>query len=118
MVLFICPYEVSLVFPLPPCILLSRPLFEFVLFLYAWMSHAPYLLFWPFFYRRNFSEFGRIHLKFSLPFHTPYLLPISLSLIHLSGSTGSLRPLLILASITRPLHINDEEQLRLVKGTN
>jgi hypothetical protein len=41
-----------------------------------------------------------------LPFHVPYLLPFSLSLIHLSGNTGSIRPLLILASITHPLHIN------------
>ena len=29
-----------------------------------------------------------------------------MSLLHLSGSTGSLRPVLILTSITRPLHIN------------
>ena len=29
-----------------------------------------------------------------------------MSLLHLSGSTGSLRPLLILTSITCPLHIN------------
>ncbi len=58
------------------------------------------------FYRQNFSEFGHIHLKFSLPFHIPYLLPFSLSLIHLSGNTGRIRPQLILASITRSLHIN------------
>jgi len=34
------------------------------------------------------------------------LLPFSLPFLHLSGNTGSLHPLLILASITRPLRIS------------
>ena len=47
------------------------------------------------FYRRNFSKFCRIHLKFSLTFQIPYLASILyVSLLHLSGSTGSLHPLL------------------------
>jgi hypothetical protein len=46
-------------------------------------------------YRQNFSEFCRIHLKFLLLFQIPYIASIFyVFLLHLSGSTGSLRPLL------------------------
>jgi hypothetical protein len=48
-----------------------------------------------FYCRNNFSEFCRIHLMVLLPFQIPYLASILyVFLLHLSGSTGSLRPLL------------------------
>ena len=69
----------------------TRPLFEFPFF--STPQSQPHIQ--PFFYRRNFSEFCCIHLKFLLIFQIPYL-PTSFHyvfLLHLSGSTGSLRPL-------------------------
>jgi hypothetical protein len=76
------------------CILQTRPLFEFAFFSHLHVT-APYFHFQPFFYRRIFSEFCHIHLKFLLPFQIPYLASIFyVFLLHLSGSTGSLRHLL------------------------
>jgi hypothetical protein len=79
-IFFVCPYEISSVFSLPQqdcvCIFTSCPLFESAFFSHTCVSHAPYLLFQPFFYCQNFSKFCRIHLKFPLPFHIPYLASI------------------------------------------
>jgi hypothetical protein len=97
--MIICLYEVSLVVSLPPrgCvyILQTRPLFELAFFPRTCMSQRHISIVSRFFYRRNCSKFCRIHLKFSLPFKIPYLASIFyVFLLHLSGSTGSLRPLL------------------------
>ena len=60
-ILFVCPYEISSVFPLPPrdcaCIFTSRPLFESAFFSHTCMSHAPYLLFQPFFIAKILANF-------------------------------------------------------------
>ena len=70
----------------------NTSLFEFPFFLSP-ACHS--LIFGRFFYRRNFSEFCRIHLKFLLTFQIPYLASILyVSLLHLSSSSGSLCPLL------------------------
>jgi hypothetical protein len=85
------PYEVSLIVPLPPrgcvCILQTRPYFAIAFFPHACVLHSPSLICEPFF---SCSNFGRMHLKFLLPFHivpsfhVPCILLPALVFIHVS----------------------------------
>jgi len=76
-ILFTCPYEVSLIVPLPPqgcvCILQTRPYFAIAFFPCLCFAFTITPLWVVFF---HFSDFGRIQLFF-LPFHIPY--PASMS---------------------------------------
>ena len=104
-ILFICPYEVSLIVPLPPrgcvCILQTRPTLQF---LFSPMPvfcirHRSFVS--RFF---HFSDFGRIHLKFLLPFHIYRTqLPCPLYFIHLCVSSAILRPLCFVCYNTSPI---------------
>jgi len=51
----------------------NTSLFEFTFFLTPACHSAIFLFSAVFFYRRKFSEFCCIHLKFSLPFQIPYV---------------------------------------------